>query len=104
MSFERMWAELMPLGRSVRTGGYFRQPYEAAEVELRHWFVAEAEARGLRVEADGVGNVVAWWDAGTPGPGVVTGSHLDSVRDGGAYDGPLAVSYTHLTLPTILLV
>ena len=91
MSFERMWAELAPVGRSVRTGGYFRQPYEAADVELRHWFVGEAEARGLRVERDGVGNVIAWWDAGTPGPGVVTGSHLDSVRDGGAYDGPLGV-------------
>ena len=69
MSFERMWAELVPVGRSVRTGGYFRQPYEAAEVELRHWFVGEAEARGLRVERDGVGNVIAWWDAGTPGTG-----------------------------------
>ena len=25
------------------------------------------------------------------GPGVLTGSHLDSVLDGGAYDGPLGV-------------
>jgi len=86
-----MWAELAPVGRSVRTGGYYRSPYEAAEVELRTWFVGEAEARGLRVETDGVGNVLAWWDAGAPGPGVLTGSHLDSVRDGGAYDGPLGV-------------
>ena len=35
------------------------------------------------------------WPGGTPrtstGPGVLTGSHLDSVRDGGAYDGPLGV-------------
>ena len=33
---------------------------------------------------------MAWWDAGS-GPGVLTGSHLDSVLDGGAYDGPLGV-------------
>ena len=42
------------------------------------------------VEADDTGNLVAWWRAGS-GPGVLTGSHLDSVLDGGAYDGPLGV-------------
>ena len=34
--------------------------------------------------------MVAWWNAGS-GAGVLTGSHLDSVLDGGAYDGPLGV-------------
>ena len=39
---------------------------------------------------NGFGNRVAWW--GEPaGDGVLTGSHLDSVLDGGAYDGPLGV-------------
>ena len=40
-----------------------------------------------------MGNQWAWWgdpDA-VPGTGVVTGSHLDSVPDGGAFDGPLGV-------------
>ena len=46
------------------------------------------------------GNLWAWWDPPglAPGPGaaggtraVVTGSHLDSVPDGGAFDGPLGV-------------
>src|SRR6476659_10141891 len=33
---------------------------------------------------------VGWW--GDPGPdAVVTGSHLDSVPDGGAFDGPLGI-------------
>ena len=92
MSFERMWAELAPVGRSVRTSGYFRQPWTTPDNELRAWFVAEAERRGLRIEVDGVGNVLAWWEpVGGSGPAVLTGSHLDSVRDGGAYDGPLGV-------------
>ena len=72
------------------SGGYFRQPFTPPERELRAWFVEQCEARGLRVETDGFGNVVGWWDAGS-GPGVLTGSHLDSVLDGGAYDGPLGV-------------
>ncbi len=92
VGFERMWGELAQVGRSARTGGYFRQPWTSADNELRAWFVGEAERRGLDVEIDGVGNVIAWWAPdGVTGPGVLTGSHLDSVRDGGAYDGPLGV-------------
>jgi N-carbamoyl-L-amino-acid hydrolase len=90
MTFEQMWAELAPVGRSARTGGYLRQPFTAAEREAHAWFLEQCAARGLRVEADGLGSTVAWWDAGS-GPGVVTGSHLDSVVEGGAYDGPLGV-------------
>ena len=91
-----MWRELSPVGRSASSGGYFRQPWTSAESELRAWFADACEARGLTVETDGIGNQVAWW---SPDPasvrsgdkGVLTGSHLDSVLDGGAYDGPLGV-------------
>src|SRR6478609_1198859 len=108
--FERMWADLAPVGRSSSSGGYFRQPFSTPERELATWFAEQAAARSLRLEADPFGNVVAWWDPsivpdvlaadpddsqpkrrGLPLPGVVTGSHLDSVLDGGAYDGPLGV-------------
>jgi N-carbamoyl-L-amino-acid hydrolase len=90
--FEEMWRDLAPVGRSASSGGYFRQPWAAAESELRSWFVEECAARGLTVETDGIGNQVAWWSPGSAsGPGVLTGSHLDSVLDGGAYDGPLGV-------------
>ena len=92
MSFEEMWRDLAPVGRSAETGGYFRQPYTPAETELRHWFVEAARARGLKVDSDAMGNTVAWWrPPGVSGPAVLTGSHLDSVLDGGAYDGPLGV-------------
>ncbi len=88
--FERMWSDLAPVGRSAETGGYFRQPFTSAERELDAWFGEQASVRGLRLERDEIGNVVAWWDSGS-GDGVLTGSHLDSVLDGGAYDGPLGV-------------
>ena len=88
--FEAMWASLAPIGRSASSGGYFRQPFTSAERELSSWFEEQALTRGLSLRRDGFGNVVAWW--GSPGPSaVVTGSHLDSVLDGGAYDGPLGV-------------
>ncbi len=96
--FEEMWRDLAPIGRSAASGGYVRQPWASAETELRQWFLEESAARGLSVESDLVGNLVAWWGQPSSGegaddrpPGVVTGSHLDSVVDGGAYDGPLGV-------------
>jgi N-carbamoyl-L-amino-acid hydrolase len=91
MAFEEMWRDLSPVGRSAASGGYFRQPWTSAESELRAWFAEQCAARGLTVETDGIGNQVAWW-GGSDEPGVLTGSHLDSVLDGGAYDGPLGVA------------
>jgi N-carbamoyl-L-amino-acid hydrolase len=92
--FATMWADLWPIGRSSTTGGYFRQPLTAAEREAHAWFLEQCRIRDLEVQTDPVGNVVAWW-GGPPlvdGPrAVLTGSHLDSVLDGGAYDGPLGV-------------
>ena len=110
-----MWADLAPVGRSAASGGYFRQPFLTAERELSVWFAEQAAARGLVLETDAFGNQVAWWDppgivpdvahVDTPREGakrqglsrisrpnaLLTGSHLDSVLDGGAYDGPLGV-------------
>ena len=89
LTFEQMWADLAPIGRG-RSGGYFRQAFTTADDEAVSWFRSECERRGLRVDMDGFGNVVAWCPGGD-GPSVVTGSHLDSVVDGGAFDGPLGV-------------
>jgi N-carbamoyl-L-amino-acid hydrolase len=91
--FEAMWREIAPLGRSAVTGGYLRQPWTSAEGELRAWFVEACEGRGLRVESDGLGNLVGWWEptGRSPEDRLLTGSHLDSVLEGGAYDGPLGV-------------
>ncbi|PZS03549.1 MAG: allantoate amidohydrolase [Pseudonocardiales bacterium] len=88
-----MWAELAPIGRDARTGGYRRLAWTPAERECRSWFYGQAQSRGLIVDADGNGNEVAWWfpDGAPAIGGVVTGSHLDSVPDGGGYDGPLGI-------------
>jgi N-carbamoyl-L-amino-acid hydrolase len=44
------------------------------------------------VVPDRAGNLWAWTtDPDADGPGLVLGSHLDSVPDGGAFDGPLGI-------------
>ena len=90
MSFSELWAGLEPIGRCAETGGYRRYSWTAVDAECRAWFTGQARARGLAVSPDRNGNLWAWW--GERGPGtVVTGSHLDSVPDGGAFDGPLGI-------------
>ncbi|WP_344608598.1 allantoate amidohydrolase [Sporichthya brevicatena] len=86
-----MWAELAGIGRDATSGGYRRFAWTAPDLTCREWFTAQAKARGLAVERDRNGNLWAWLGERLPGPAVVTGSHLDSVPDGGAYDGPLGI-------------
>ncbi|MEU9365981.1 allantoate amidohydrolase [Streptomyces avermitilis] len=91
MTFHSMWAELLPIGRSSSSGGYRRFAWTGADADCRAWFQAQAESRGLTYELDRNGNQWAWLGDPTAGDAVVTGSHLDSVPDGGAFDGPLGV-------------
>ncbi|MBB6629771.1 allantoate amidohydrolase [Nocardioides sp. KIGAM211] len=89
--------EIAGLGRHDATGGYRRFAWTRADADLREWFASTATGLGLTVTEDRVGNQWAWWgdpDAAVRDhrPGIVTGSHLDSVPDGGAYDGPLGVA------------
>ncbi|MER1995001.1 MAG: allantoate amidohydrolase [Arthrobacter sp.] len=83
--------EISGIGRDPVRGGYSRPVFSEAETDLRAWFTAEARARGLDVETDRNGILWAWW--GEPQKGaLVTGSHLDSVPGGGAFDGPLGIA------------
>lgn len=87
----QLLAQIEGVGADSVRGGYSRHVFEPAEGELREWFAEQAESRGLQVDPDANGNLWAWW--GNPGPdAVVTGSHLDSVPGGGAFDGPLGVA------------
>ncbi|MDX3531483.1 allantoate amidohydrolase [Streptomyces sp. ID05-39B] len=86
-----MWRDLRPVGRHRDSGGYRRYAWTAADVDCRAWFEEQAAARGLAYEVDRNGNQWAWLGDPAAGNAVVTGSHLDSVPDGGAFDGPLGV-------------
>lgn len=90
----RMFADIDAIGHDPdRPGtGYHRSAWTTQDLALRDWFTREAHALGLEVGVDAAGNQWAWWGTPTAGtPGVTTGSHLDSVPDGGAFDGPLGV-------------
>jgi beta-ureidopropionase / N-carbamoyl-L-amino-acid hydrolase len=100
--YAELWSTLLPIGLDHGTTGYRRFAWTAADLACREWFAAQAGARGLAVQTDRNGNQWAWWEpvatAGHPAtpngsslPALAVGSHLDSVPDGGAFDGPLGV-------------
>ncbi|MFD7310734.1 Zn-dependent hydrolase [Promicromonospora sp. NPDC059942] len=96
-----MLAAIADVGRAP-SGGYERFAWTGHDLALREWFAAEAAARGLDVTLDRAGNQWAWWgDPDADGPGVVTGSHLDSVPGGGAFDGPLGVASAFAALDAL---
>jgi N-carbamoyl-L-amino-acid hydrolase len=91
--FEACFGGLAAIGQDP-AGGWTRLAWTEEDRAARSWFASEAGARGMPVEQDRAGNLWAWW----PGPGeageggvVAVGSHLDTVRRGGAYDGALGV-------------
>jgi N-carbamoyl-L-amino-acid hydrolase len=94
--FQGCFGRLAAVGRDP-AGGWTRLAWTEEDRQARAWFEAEAAARGLAVERDRAGNLWAWWrpdaDAGGEDRGsvVAVGSHLDTVRGGGAYDGALGV-------------
>ncbi len=89
--FATMWGGLAEIGRAP-SGGYRRFAWTRQDAALREWFLGATGALGLSTEEDRAGNLWAWWgDPDADGPGLAIGSHLDSVPDGGAFDGPLGV-------------
>ncbi|HEY6481826.1 MAG TPA: allantoate amidohydrolase, partial [Streptosporangiaceae bacterium] len=91
MTFAELWESLLPVGATP--AGYRRYSWTPADQACRAWFNEAAGARGLQVETDRNGNLWAWWrGADRNAPAVAVGSHLDSVPDGGAFDGPLGVA------------
>jgi N-carbamoyl-L-amino-acid hydrolase len=74
-------------GRTVLTG-------TEANHEAREYLVERLEDAGLTVRIDAVGNIAGRWTPESADPDaapVAAGSHLDSVPEGGIFDGPLGV-------------
>lgn len=72
--------------------GTTRLAFSAEEKGARAYLAAEMEALGLVVATDGAGNLSGRLEGTERGaPAVLFGSHIDSVRNGGDYDGPAGI-------------
>jgi N-carbamoyl-L-amino-acid hydrolase len=77
-------------GIGVGPDGVVRLAWTAEDAACREWFRAQAAGAGLTVRVDPAGNI--WAVPDSPPPWFGAGSHLDSVRGGGRFDGPLGVA------------
>lgn len=87
----RLRADMMELGRIGRSAerpGINRPSYSPADMAGREYFMRRCADAGLDTHMDAVGNVLATWHTGSGGT-LLTGSHLDTVPDGGLFDGAL---------------
>ncbi len=106
MGLERLMSELVALGQLGRPSnkkvakyedlssekGLWRMEGTAYCHQSRDYVVKRMKAAGLEVRFDPVGNIFAH-KAGTKPEknAVMLGSHIDSVKNGGQFDGPLGV-------------
>ncbi len=89
---ERLMSRIMDLALlgAIDGGGCARLALTDEDAAGRDLVVGWMNELGLTVSTDVIGNVIGMWDVGTGAP-VMTGSHIDTVRTGGKYDGNLGV-------------
>jgi len=88
-------------------GGVHRPTFSESHLAAREWFRAEVERAGLEFHTDGAGNhsvvlpVIARPEEVKQFPTLLLGSHLDSVPNGGRFDGALGVIAAFEVLRTV---
>jgi len=101
---ERLAANFEALSQIGATpqGGVHRPTFSPAHFAARDWFRKLAEHAGMTFAIDSAGNHSATLQcAGTGAPHLLLGSHLDSVPNGGRFDGAIGVLSAFEVLETV---
>lgn len=90
---QRLLDSLFALGEcgALEGGGVNRLALTDADRLGRDWTVARMRSLGLDVRVDAIGNVMATYAGRESLAPVMVGSHIDTVRTGGLYDGNYGV-------------
>lgn len=72
-------------------GGITRLALSEADIAARDEFCARCRKLGMAIRIDDMGNIYATLQGSGNGPAIYSGSHIDSVKQGGNYDGVLGV-------------
>jgi N-carbamoyl-L-amino-acid hydrolase len=91
IDIERLRRDLEELGRIGRDGrgGVSRPSFSPADFEARAWLRKKIEEAGLCYRQDGAGNQFGRLECA--GKTVMAGSHIDTVPNGGMFDGAVGV-------------
>jgi allantoate deiminase len=91
---ERLWRRISDLGEigSQDEGGVTRLSFTDEERAAKDKVISYMKEAGLSVREDAAGNLFGRREGRNPdSPSVLIGSHVDSVYNGGNFDGPLGV-------------
>jgi len=91
---KRFLADLEELGKiGYHEGqGVTRLALDDADMRAREWLLDKMEEAGLKTRVDAAGNVIGRLEGRDPeGKTLIIGSHLDTVPQGGKYDGALGI-------------
>ena len=98
---EEMIMSLAKFGAIGETG-VCRLAYSDEWVEAQETVEAWAKEAGLTTRFDQVGNLWGKIEGSEPGGSIVSGSHIDSQRTGGRYDGALGVLAALIAIKTLI--
>lgn len=92
-NLERIKKDIEAIGEFTATpgNGTTRFSFTKEDREAREYIKGEMLKAGLEVFEDAAGTVVGELKGEVEGPVVMIGSHFDSVKNGGSFDGPAGV-------------
>lgn len=93
INIERLWSRIERLGEigCSTNGGVTRLAFSKEDREATDLVISWMQEAKLEIWTDPVGNVFGRRKGKLRGPAVLSGSHLDTVRNGGKFDGAAGV-------------
>ncbi|MCX7973433.1 MAG: Zn-dependent hydrolase [Candidatus Aminicenantes bacterium] len=93
INIQRLQRDLEELGRigSDLKGGVSRPSFSQADLEARAWLKKRLHEASLEIREDGAGNIFGRLRGKLEEPVILVGSHLDTVINGGRFDGTCGV-------------
>jgi N-carbamoyl-L-amino-acid hydrolase len=91
INLDRLKDDIESLSRIGRdpNGGITRPSFSKADLEARGWLKEKIKSGGFALRQDGAGNIFGRLEG--KGKTIMAGSHIDSVINGGKFDGPVGV-------------
>jgi len=93
--------DLSEIGKTA-DGGSNRLGFSEKDIEAREYFISLIKDIGLDVRVDNFGNIISRYKGGSnERAAVATGSHIDTVPNGGHYDGMLGSALSFAVIKSI---
>lgn len=90
---ERLESDFSALAQygALDNGGFTRLAFTAEDMAARQWLMKAMKSAGLSVSVDPFGNICGRREGQEDLPAIMIGSHIDTVPEGGNYDGVVGV-------------